>query len=583
MNLNLLQKLLFASLILLMQAIHGFAQDNPSQTIQNRDVAKRHPNPISTMQVEPVRFLESVAYGNGTFVAVGDGLTILTSKDGANWINRSSEIANHFVNINFTTETYAAGGDEITIALSDKSFAEAQKPSIPLGLRAVGYGGGVFVAVGDCGEILTSPNGEHWTSPISGISAALNGVAWDNSCFVVVGDGGKILTSPDGMTWTSKNSGTTENLFGVAYGNGLFTAVGNDGIVLTSGNGMEWISQTNGDGLTMTTIAFGNGIFMASSKAPDNGGLTWQTWTSTDGNVWKEVAHPGSSDPVLFGDPNDPGIADGFRYRIEQSFGGGLFFATTSKGLYTSRDGDNWTASEPRWLRSCCNGVAFGNGIYVAVGAVQATAESGWLTIPGHGLATSKDGAHWLSQYAPSSRLRWGSLMQNGRTFMDHFPTREMSAVPFITPSIRPNYLYSQDGITWFAPNKISIAGRICGNIMAYYYNGKGNNRAVLYSEDGIAWKRLSPINSDEPAAATQITSVSSPTYSDVGFQIQLNGQAYKLNLTAKAGEIYELQASTNLVDWVMLTTLTNSGSILNFVDPDEKNYPQRFYRLKLQ
>jgi hypothetical protein len=333
----------------------------------------------------------------------------------------------------------------------------------------------------------------------------------------------------------------------------------------------------------MTTIAFGNGIFMASSEEPGGDGLFWRTWTSTDGKVWKEVAHPGSADPFLFGHPNDPGLS--LRYQIAQSFGCGLFFATTSKGIYTSINGDSWNpASEPRWERSSCRSVAFGNGIYVAVGAVQATAESKWLTIPGHGLATSKDGSHWLSQYAPSSRLRWGSLIQNGLTFVEHLPTYEMPAVPFITP-ILPNssHLYSQDGITWFAANKIPIAGMVCGNIVVHYYNNTGGNRAVLYSEDGITWKRLLPQNSNQAVAATQITSVSSPTYSDVGFQIQLDGQAYKLNLTAKAGDIYELQASTNLVDWVMLTTLTNSGAILNFVDPDAKNYPQRFYRLKLQ
>ena len=580
MSRSSLHRLPIVGLFLLMQLIHAFAQDAPPQTIQNLAGPKG--------QIEQVRNLESVAYGNGTFVAVGDGLTIMTSKDGTNWINRSSEITSRFVNINFTTETYAAGGDEITVALSEKPRSEVQEPPKPFHLRAVCFGDGVFVAVGDCGEILTSPNGEHWTSPLSGTSSTLNGVTWGNAIFAVVGDDGKILTSRNGMTWTPRNSGTTEKISGVAYGNGSFVAVGNSGTTLTSSDGMEWMSQTNDTSMTMITIAFGNGIFMVSgfSKSPLDQDFNGQTWTSTDGEVWKEVAHPGSSDPLLWGSPNDFGPKIAYVYNIAQSFGGGLFFATTQKGIYTSRDGENWNPpSDPRWSRSCCRSVAFGNGIYVTVGAIQATASNKWTTISGHGLATSKDGIHWSSQFAPPSRLIWGRLANNGRDNGQVFmatPLPLPNATPFVTG---PAVLFSQDRITWSARNKILITGKVCGNVTVCYYGNRFTNGAALYSEDGITWRRLLPKNSNQPATATQITtpSVSGPTYSDVGFQMQLNGQGYKLNLTTKLGEIYELQASTNLQDWVMLTTLTNSGAVLNFIDPDTAKYPQRFYRLKLQ
>jgi hypothetical protein len=347
---------------------------------------------------------------------------------------------------------------------------------------------------------------------------------------------------------------------------------------------MEWMSQTNDASMTMITIAFGNGIFMVSglSKSSLDQDFNGQTWTSTDGKVWKEVAHPGSSDPLLWGSPNDPGPKIGYVYNITQSFGGGLFFATTQKGIYTSRDGENWNPpSDPRWSRSCCSSVTFGNGIYVTVGAIQATASNKWTTISGHGLATSKDGIHWFSQFAPPSRLIWGRLSDNGKVFRTTW-------LPF--PSVAsfeivPTVLFSQDRITWSSPYKILITGKVCGNVTVCYYGNRFTNGTALYSEDGITWRRLLPKNSDQTAAATQITtpSLSVPTYSNVGFQMQLNGQGYKLNLITKLGEIYELQASTNLQDWVMLTTLTNSGAVLNFVDPDTAKYPQRFYRLKLQ
>jgi hypothetical protein len=59
-----------------------------------------------------------VTYGNGLFVAVGTGGTILTSPDGVNWT------------------VQASGGNH---------------------LHSVTYGNGTFVAVGEGGTILTSP------------------------------------------------------------------------------------------------------------------------------------------------------------------------------------------------------------------------------------------------------------------------------------------------------------------------------------------------------------------------------------------------------------------------------------------
>jgi hemin uptake protein HemP len=108
----------------------------------------------------------------------------------------------------------------------------------------------------------------------------------------------------------------------------------------------------------------------------------------------------------------------------------------------------------------------------------------------------------------------------------------------------------------------------------------------VLTSKDGIVWTRLAPIHSDRPAPipTPAITGNNqNAVISENVVAIELNGQAYKLNLTASIGQSMEVQASTNLESWDTLTTITNNGGILNFVDHDATNYPMRFYRLKLQ
>ena len=74
-----------------------------------------------------------------------------------------------------------------------------------------------YMAVGDYGTLLTSPDGTTWNPIDSGTANKLNGVTYGNETFMTVGDNGTLLTSPDGTTWTSRTSGTSQNLLGVTY------------------------------------------------------------------------------------------------------------------------------------------------------------------------------------------------------------------------------------------------------------------------------------------------------------------------------------------------------------------------------
>ena len=108
-------------------------------------------------------------------------------------------------------------------------------------LAGVASGDGIFVAVGDRGTILTSPDGIAWSPQPSGTSNYLAHVAYANGLFVAVGgfnhsdnaEGvGTILTSPDGLRWTARTSGTGNILSGIAFGSGTFVAVGYNNTLL---------------------------------------------------------------------------------------------------------------------------------------------------------------------------------------------------------------------------------------------------------------------------------------------------------------------------------------------------------------
>jgi hypothetical protein len=52
-----------------------------------------------------------VTYGNGLFVAVGKGGTILTSPDGVNWTARTSGTRNDLYGVTYGNGTFVAVGD----------------------------------------------------------------------------------------------------------------------------------------------------------------------------------------------------------------------------------------------------------------------------------------------------------------------------------------------------------------------------------------------------------------------------------------------------------------------------------------
>jgi hypothetical protein len=110
----------------------------------------------------------------------------------------------------------------------------------------VTYGNGLFVAVGQLGTVLTSPDGVNWSGQYSGQLSNLVSVVYGAAGFAAVGPGGTILTSPDGTNWTQQSSGTTNALESIAFGNGYYLAVGADETALTSPDGVNWTSRNTG-------------------------------------------------------------------------------------------------------------------------------------------------------------------------------------------------------------------------------------------------------------------------------------------------------------------------------------------------
>jgi hypothetical protein len=62
----------------------------------------------------------------------------------------------------------------------------------------------------------------------------------------------------------------------------------------------------------------------------------------------------------------------------------------------------------------------------------------------------------------------------------------------------------------------------------------------------------------------------------------QASGNVFQFVLSGNTGLTYLVEASTNLLDWSVLGTLTNVNGQELFSDPLGSNYFNRFYRARL-
>jgi photosystem II stability/assembly factor-like uncharacterized protein len=184
--------------------------------------------------------LSGVTFG-GQFVAMVENDKVVYSIDGARWVFRYIGDYGFRHDATYGAGTYIAVGNNGTIITTNASACcswASRSSATTENLRGVAYGAassGKFVAVGSNGTIVTSPDGVIFTKRDSGTTVSLSSVAYGSNTFVAVGANGTILSSAQGLSWTSRSSGNNVYLTNVTYGNGTFVAIGVSGHIFQSG------------------------------------------------------------------------------------------------------------------------------------------------------------------------------------------------------------------------------------------------------------------------------------------------------------------------------------------------------------
>jgi photosystem II stability/assembly factor-like uncharacterized protein len=207
-------------------------------------------------------------------------------------------------------------------------------------LRAVGYGDGVFIAVGgdQNAMVMRSLDGEHWEQDLHPLTACpgegypsscsnwMGGVAFLDGIWLAGGGNGATMRSEDaGRTWHGLHRGFPEkHIRAISAGGGRFIA-GTDGggLYVTADGGDSWTAKSVWSGAASSAVlrvAYGNGAFIAYSAASDACFLS-----RDNGDNWQDCPSAAQSGSSY--------VFDGKRWVAAQS------------GKYaTSPDGLSWTA-----------------------------------------------------------------------------------------------------------------------------------------------------------------------------------------------------------------------------------------------
>jgi len=206
--------------------------------------------------------LYSVAYGNGTYVAVGGASGTATAAsstsptNSTNWISRtlSSLSAGYYSAVCYgasgaNTGTFmAVNNGGLVTSWSNNAVSWTQGANLPTGFTtaiAVAYGNNRFVVLGSDGKIAysinnggtSSPSVAGWTlaptctgtaNSVLSSSLTWSSLTYGEGLFIAIASGTTTCaTSPDGINWTVRiMPGTSTGWTSITFGNILSTTLG---------------------------------------------------------------------------------------------------------------------------------------------------------------------------------------------------------------------------------------------------------------------------------------------------------------------------------------------------------------------
>lgn len=237
--------------------------------------------------VDGPQLFRDIAFANGLFVAVGGGCDggckgrIAVTKDGVSWKDVAPASADNWLGgVAYGNGTWVAVGGFSRVLRSADGLTWTAADLADGSIRNMRFANGWFVAVGDGGRRKRSQDGLAWVDATSG-GTDLHSLAYGNGVWVAAGYGGRrVRSTDDGATWTSDvASDDTES---VAFANGQFFATAEGGAIMTSTDGAAWTHHAGPGASTITAGRPGGqtqfiGFGWVATRRASADGLAWST------------------------------------------------------------------------------------------------------------------------------------------------------------------------------------------------------------------------------------------------------------------------------------------------------------------
>lgn len=183
--------------------------------------------------------LRNVAWGADLYVAVGNNGIVLTSPDGIAWTRQTSifNTDDRLLDVAYNGSLWVATGweaannfDAYVATSPDGVNWTKRNRSRFFRPEGIVWNGSQFLAVGP-GVIQTSSDGINWA--VMQTTARVTDVAWSGDTFIAVGSDTHVLTSTNGQNWTSSRS-ISDWFYGVATDGSRIVTVRIFGGILTN-------------------------------------------------------------------------------------------------------------------------------------------------------------------------------------------------------------------------------------------------------------------------------------------------------------------------------------------------------------
>jgi hypothetical protein len=259
---------------------------------------------------DPSKNFQAVAYGGGLVVAVGGGCAGTTCAgristfDGATWTAITPAPKQPLGGVAYGQGTWVAVGatGPALFSTDGKHWTAASTP-LPAGVRAVAWGlvgtTSMFIAVGDNGLRARSVDGKTWTDiaqnfPMSDTPVALHTVVIGDKVAVAGGEGGRRIRTMNGVDWANVALGG-EDIPALVYADHMFLGYAT--------NGTAWVSTNSAQSWDFITIvggpkqSFAAGVLGGSrlyvgaydaiiKTSPDGRGWTQRRFAAPDENAF---------------------------------------------------------------------------------------------------------------------------------------------------------------------------------------------------------------------------------------------------------------------------------------------------------